>query len=114
MPERSNSTLSLPAPSSADVLTDILRDGAQRMLAQAIEAEVAEWIDVARPVNERGRPPPGGSQRLPAQADDYSPASARSRSSSRACSIDGRPAKPSPFPPRFCLRTCERRRAWRS
>jgi putative transposase len=28
-----------------DVLTDILRQGAQKLLAQAIEAEVAEWID---------------------------------------------------------------------
>jgi putative transposase len=44
MSERSNSTLSLPATSSRDVLTDILRDGAQRLLTQAIEAEVADWI----------------------------------------------------------------------
>ena len=28
-----------------DVLTEILRQGAQKLLAQAIEAEVAEWID---------------------------------------------------------------------
>src|SRR6516164_10112289 len=28
-----------------DVLSDILRQGAQKLLAQAIEAEVAEWID---------------------------------------------------------------------
>src|SRR3954447_18201073 len=33
-----------PAPSQ-DVLTDLLRDGARRLLAQAIEAEVATWID---------------------------------------------------------------------
>jgi transposase-like protein len=44
MSERSNSTLSLPAASSRDVLTDILRDGAQRLLSQAVEAEVADWI----------------------------------------------------------------------
>lgn len=44
MSERSNSTLALPATSSRDVLTDILRDGAQRLLSQAVEAEVAEWI----------------------------------------------------------------------
>jgi putative transposase len=44
MSERSNSTLSLPATSSRDVLTDILRDGAQRLLSQAVEAEVADWI----------------------------------------------------------------------
>lgn len=37
--------------SRADVMTEILRQGAQRMLAQAIEAEVAEYIE--RHVNER-------------------------------------------------------------
>jgi len=45
MAESSNSTLSLPVATSRDVLTDILRDGAQRLLTQAVEAEVAEWID---------------------------------------------------------------------
>jgi len=44
MSESINSTLSLPAASSRDVLTDILRDGAQRLLSQAVEAEVADWI----------------------------------------------------------------------
>ena len=44
MSESSNSTLALPVTSSRDVLTDILRDGAQRLLSQAIEAEVADWI----------------------------------------------------------------------
>jgi putative transposase len=45
MHESNNSTIALPAVSSRDVLVTLLRDGAQRMLAQAIEAEVAEWID---------------------------------------------------------------------
>ena len=45
MYESNNSTIALPAVSSKDVLTAILREGAQRMLAQAVEAEVAEWID---------------------------------------------------------------------
>jgi putative transposase len=45
MAESIKSTLSLPVATSRDVLTDILRDGAQRLLAQAVEAEVAEWID---------------------------------------------------------------------
>ena len=44
MSESSNSMLALPATSSRDVLSDILRDGAQRLLSQAVEAEVAEWI----------------------------------------------------------------------
>jgi putative transposase len=35
----------VPLPQPQDVLTDLLRQGAQKMLAQAIEAEVADWID---------------------------------------------------------------------
>jgi putative transposase len=45
MAESINSTRYLPADSTRDVLTGILRDGAQRLLAQAVEAEVAEWIE---------------------------------------------------------------------
>ena len=45
MRKRNDSTLALPATTSQDVLTGILRAGAQRMLAQAIEAEVTEWIE---------------------------------------------------------------------
>jgi transposase-like protein len=50
MSESSNPTLALPATTSRDVLTDILRAGAQQLLAQAIEAEVAEWIDTRQHV----------------------------------------------------------------
>jgi putative transposase len=35
----------LPLPTGQDVLTEVLREGARRMLARAIEAEVAAWID---------------------------------------------------------------------
>ena len=35
----------VPLPQAQDVLTDILRQGAQTLLAQAVEAEVADWID---------------------------------------------------------------------
>ena len=34
----------VPVPTSRDVLSELLRQGAQRMLTQAIEAEVADWI----------------------------------------------------------------------
>ena len=34
-----------PTPGTTDVLTDILRDGARRLLAEAVEAEVAAWIE---------------------------------------------------------------------
>src|SRR6478736_5038560 len=35
----------VPLPKGPDVLTEILRDGARRLLAEAVEAEVAAWID---------------------------------------------------------------------
>lgn len=43
MCEASNSTIEFPV-FSGDVLTELLRHGAQEMLATAIETEVAEWI----------------------------------------------------------------------
>ena len=52
MRERNDSTLALPATSSQDVLTGLLRQGAQRMLAEAIDAEVAEWIEAHRDVRD--------------------------------------------------------------
>jgi transposase-like protein len=52
MRESSNPIVSLPAATAEDVLTGILRDGAQRLLTQAIEAEVAEWIDLHRYVKD--------------------------------------------------------------
>lgn len=45
MRENTCSTVALPSLGAQDVLTQVLREGAQRMLAQAIESEVAEWID---------------------------------------------------------------------
>src|SRR3954462_1778654 len=35
----------VPLPTGQDVLTELLRDGARRLLAEAIETEVAAWID---------------------------------------------------------------------
>jgi transposase-like protein len=35
----------VPLPGSHDVLSDVLRQGAQKMLSQAIEAEVQDWIE---------------------------------------------------------------------
>jgi hypothetical protein len=34
-----------PTTSSHDVLTEVLRDGAKRLLAEAIQAEIADWIE---------------------------------------------------------------------
>jgi putative transposase len=47
-PAMSESTTDLrivPLPEGQDVLTHILREGARRLLAQAVDAEVAAWID---------------------------------------------------------------------
>jgi putative transposase len=43
MSEATATTLSLPEP--RDLLTEVLRSGARTLLTQAVEAEVAEWID---------------------------------------------------------------------
>jgi transposase-like protein len=54
MQEVTGSTIRLPG--SCDSLQEILRRGAQTLLSQAIEAEVAEWIDQRQEVtNGQGR-----------------------------------------------------------
>ena len=45
MTSSTTETRIVPLPQAQDVLTDLLRRGAQQLLAQAIEAEVADWID---------------------------------------------------------------------
>jgi putative transposase len=35
----------VPLPTSGDVLTEVIRQGAKQLLSQAIEAEVADWIE---------------------------------------------------------------------
>jgi putative transposase len=45
MQEDTTTSVAFPSLTSEDVLTGILRDGAQRMLATAIDAEVSGWID---------------------------------------------------------------------
>src|SRR5262249_20459259 len=54
----------VPLPQSQDVLTDVLRQGAQQLLAQAIEAEVADWIDQHRHCLD-GHPRRGGPRSGP-------------------------------------------------
>ncbi len=54
MQEVTAPTLSLPVPAH-DVLTSLLRQGAQRMLAQAIEEEVSEWIGTHQQLAADGR-----------------------------------------------------------
>ncbi len=45
MNESTTASIEFPVPQAGDVLTGILRDGARRLLAQAIEAEVAGYIE---------------------------------------------------------------------
>ena len=58
MPDSTTDSLAFPSPealAAADPLTDILRQGAQRLLTQAIEAEVEQWIaEHAELIDERG------------------------------------------------------------
>jgi len=54
MSEATATTISFPEP--RDLLTEVLRTGARTLLAQAVEAEVAEWIDSHADVtDEAGR-----------------------------------------------------------
>src|SRR5882724_6954009 len=43
----------LPLSETKDVLSGILREGAQRLLAQAVEAEVANWIDTHAQIRDQ-------------------------------------------------------------
>ena len=45
MQEGTTQTVSLSSTTTSDALTEILREGAQRMLATAIEAEAADWVE---------------------------------------------------------------------
>jgi putative transposase len=53
MHEAIRESLVLPASTSQDVLAGLLRQGAQRLLAQAIDAEVAEWIESHRDLRDQ-------------------------------------------------------------
>ncbi len=52
MDEGTTSSIQFPVPPVSDVLTGILREGAGRLLAQAVEAEVADYIDRHAPVRD--------------------------------------------------------------
>jgi putative transposase len=56
MSQSTTEILAVPESPARDVLTDLLRAGARRLLAQAVEAEVAAWIDDhAHLRDDRGR-----------------------------------------------------------
>ena len=45
MAESTTQSLAFPESTAKDVMTEILRNGAQQMLAQAIQEEVAQWVE---------------------------------------------------------------------
>ena len=45
MAESTTQSLAFPESTAKDVMTEILRNGAQQMLTQAIQEEVVEWIE---------------------------------------------------------------------
>lgn len=63
MQERTTDTVGLQAESAKDVLTEILREGAHKMLATAIEAEVDAYVDEHADQRDANGQEPGGSQR---------------------------------------------------
>src|SRR5262245_15535757 len=68
MNETIASSLAVPAATSRDVLTEVLRDGAQRLLGQAIEAEVKDWLESHGDiVDENGHRQVVGNGRMPAR-----------------------------------------------
>jgi transposase-like protein len=54
MSESTTEVRIVPLAEGRDVLTDLLRDGARRLLAEAIEAEVAAWIDAHAHLKDAG------------------------------------------------------------
>jgi len=66
MQEVTTSSITFPSTGSRDVLTTVLRDGAQRLLAEAVEAEVRQWIEShAHVQDEAGRRQVVRNGRLP-------------------------------------------------
>jgi len=65
MVETTTESIAFPV-TPKDALSDLLKEGAQRMLAAAIEAEVAEWVDArAHLTDEEGRRQVVRNGRLP-------------------------------------------------
>ena len=104
----------VPLPKGQDVLTDLLRDGARRLLAEAIEAEVAAWIDAhAHLKDASGRRQVVRNGHLPERTiqtglgDD--PGQAAPGPGPSPTGASGRSS-----PPPSCPLTCGGPRAWRS
>lgn len=66
MIENTAPRLAMPAMTSRNVLTEVLRDGSQLLLGQAIEAEVQGWLKSHKKVfDQNGHLEVVGNRRLP-------------------------------------------------
>ncbi len=61
MDQGTTDAIRFPGASSQDVLTGILREGAQKLLAQAIEAEVVAHLEAHQELRDVEGQRPGGS-----------------------------------------------------
>ena len=106
-PAMSQSTTEIrivPLAPGHDVLTELLRDGARRLLAQAVEAEVAAWIDDIAPLkDDHGRRQVVRNGHLPERA--IQTGSGPSRSSSPGSVTAGPPTSGRRSPRPSCRRT---------
>lgn len=69
MHESNVETMCLSVPSPQDALTEVLRRGAQRLLADAVEAEVADWLESRAHLKDgQGRQQVVRNGRLPARS----------------------------------------------
>lgn len=69
MHESNVDMMCLSVPSSQDALTEVLRRGAQRLLADAVEAEVSDWLEARAHLKDgQGRQQVVRNGRLPARS----------------------------------------------
>src|SRR4051812_49271976 len=100
-------------PTGQDVLTEVLRDGARRMLAQAIGAEVAIWIDArAHLTDQAGRQQVVRNGHLPERTIQTGIGPSRSSTPGSVPAVP--PMSGSPSPQRSCRPICGRPGAWRA
>ena len=114
MRESSIDRFIVPVPQSRDVMTEILRAGAQKMLAQMIQQEVDDWLaERAHLRDEQGRRQVVRNGYLPKREIITGVGPSRGAAAASAGSTAGGPGR-AVSPRRFCRRTCERPRASRS
>jgi hypothetical protein len=112
MTKRNEKLVEFPRQSARDILTDVLRDGAQQMLATAIEAEVDDYLaGRATTVDAVGRRYVVRNGHLPQRR--FKRRSGTCRCSSRGSGTVGPPTSRRRSGRRSCPRISGRRAVWR-